>query len=98
MKAITHQDLWNTFWRGVECGQLPMEEERAGEELFDDAVCYQSGLKYAVPSSPVQRRQLHSEQWFNAKRGGYIKFMELYNKFYPKKDKSAAIEQKGLFE
>jgi hypothetical protein len=72
--------------------------ERENEELFDAAVCYTSGLKFAVPSSPVRRRQLHSEKWFAAKRGGYIKFMELYHKVYPKRDKSAAIEQKDLFD
>jgi hypothetical protein len=97
-KEINPDDLWNAFLWGIDYGQLLMEEERESEELFDAAVCYTSGLKFCVPSVPVRRRQLHSEKWFAVKRCGYIKFMELYNKFYPKKDKSAAIEQKGLFD
>jgi hypothetical protein len=78
--TITDKDVWNVFCWGVEYGQLLMEEERESEELFDAAVCYQSGLKYGVPSSPIQRRQLHSDKWFAAKKEGYKNFLEFFSR------------------
>jgi len=64
---ISIEDIWKIYSWGIDHGQLLMEQERESEELFDAAICAQSGEKYCVPSSPVRRRQIHSDLWFAAK-------------------------------
>jgi hypothetical protein len=90
--SIESENVWKAFWWGVGYGQLLMEEERENEELFDAAVCYQSGLKYGIPSNPVQRRQIKSDKWFSAMREGYAKFLELYNGLYGLRNKAGDIK------
>jgi hypothetical protein len=94
---ITNKDVWKVFWWGVEYGQLLMEEERKSEEMFDAAVCYQSGLKYGVPSSPIQRRQLHSDKWFAAKRKGYKNFLEYYALLHSETEHKKTTEKQKQF-
>jgi hypothetical protein len=52
----------------VSYGQLTMEEEREQEELFDAFNWSAFAKKFAMPTNPVERRQLHSEKWFECKR------------------------------
>lgn len=52
----------------VSYGQLTMEEEREQEELFNALNWSVFAKKFAMPANPVERRQLHSEKWFECKR------------------------------
>jgi hypothetical protein len=97
MQRITQQTIWDVFWWGVDYGQLLMEEERETEELFDAAVGYIGTRKYNKPSHPVRRRQLHSEKWFNAKRSGYEKFLDIYTGMYAPESEATSSKQKELF-
>jgi hypothetical protein len=75
---ITKEDVWDVFWWGVKYGQLLMEEERENEELFDAFLCSAGSRKYALPTTLVRRREVHSEKWFNAMREGYRNFVDYY--------------------
>jgi hypothetical protein len=76
--TITKEDVWNVFWWGVQYGQLLMEEERENEETFDAFLCAVGSRKYALPTTPVRRRQIHGEKWFDAMRQGHKNFLEYY--------------------
>ena len=78
---ITAKELWDVFFWGVDYGQLLMEQERENEEIFDAALCSMASRKFAVPSTPVRRRQLHSEKWFDAKRKSYHSFLAFQKGF-----------------
>ena len=69
--------LLKVFSLGIDYGQLLMEEEKENEETFDAFMGCQSNKKYNVPCHPQERRQLHSEKWFKAKRGSFEEFMEI---------------------
>ena len=79
--AITPDDLWNIFYWGVGYGQLLMEEERESEEIFDAFICASHARKTSMKSNSVQRRQIHSEKWFEAQREGYQKWLAFYKEF-----------------
>ena len=72
---LTLDEIYQIYFWGASEGQLLMEEERAGEEIFDAVVCYCASRKYNVPSTPVRRRQLHSEKWFAAMRKDKAEFI-----------------------
>jgi hypothetical protein len=65
------------FNLGVDYGQLIMEQERMSEEFFDAGVCYHTARKFGVPSSPYERRRVHSEKWINVKKQSYDNFLKL---------------------
>ena len=60
--------LFECYTSGVSYWQLIMEEERETEELFDAFNWSVSAKKFAMPTYPVERRQLHSGKWFEVKR------------------------------
>jgi hypothetical protein len=66
--TVTINDIFQVYFWGMAEGQLLMEEERENEELFDAAVCFIGARKLCIPTVPVQRRQIHSEKWFDAMR------------------------------
>jgi hypothetical protein len=74
--SVTIDELYDVYFWGASEGQLLMEEERENEELFDAAVCSAGSRKLCVPTSPVRRRQVHSEQWFKAMREGKKNFKD----------------------
>ena len=76
MKKI-QEVMFECFELGVDYGQLLMEEERESEETFDGFIGHCVDRKYNAPSHPTERRHLHSEKWFEAKRNSHSKFMEL---------------------
>jgi acyl-CoA reductase-like NAD-dependent aldehyde dehydrogenase len=76
---VTIEELYQVYFWGISEGQVIMEEERESEELFDAAVCAYGSRKYGIPTSPVRRRLVHSEKWFNAMRkdkADYISFIK----------------------
>ena len=79
--VITYDDLWNIFYWGVDYGQLLMEEERESEEISDAMVCAHASRKYCIPSVPLRRRQVHSEKWFEAKRGSFRQWKEFMKSY-----------------
>ena len=78
--TVTIDDLYNIYSWGIHEGQLLMEEERENEDLFDAAVCCVGSRKFGIPTSPVRRRQVHSEQWFAAMREGKKNFKNFVKK------------------
>jgi hypothetical protein len=94
---ITKEDVWNVFWWGVGYGQLLMEEERENEETFDAFLCAVGSRKYALPTTPVRRRQIHGEKWFNAMRQSYKNFREYYALLDPKPKNNGPNDQ-GQFD
>jgi len=72
--------LWEIFGYGVDYGQLLMEQEREGEEWFDAFNCAVIARKTAMPTPLAERRKLHSEAWFNAKKEGLNNFLEIIAK------------------
>lgn len=74
--------MWECFKLGIDYGQLLMEEERESEEGFDAFIGHCIGKKYNAPSHPVERRQCHSEKWFEAKRKSKSRFLEIITRFY----------------
>jgi hypothetical protein len=72
--TVTINDLFQVYFWGMAEGQLLMEEERENEELFDAAICSIGARKLCIPTVPVQRRQIHSEKWFEAMRKAKIDF------------------------
>lgn len=79
---LTSELAWDIFEWGVDYGQLTMERERENEELFDAFICYNTARKTAMPSMPVERRQLHSENWIKKKQESYYKFLDLNKKIH----------------
>ena len=77
MKKNTEIDLFDIFSFGVDYGQLLMEEERQGEGLFDAFLGTAFSNKFAMPMAQIGTRQVHSENWFNAKRKSVKEFSEL---------------------
>ena len=65
------------FFCGVDCGQLSMEEERFTDECLDAGLGHIADKKYCMPIPPRERRQLHSDKWFEVKRKGKKKFFRL---------------------
>lgn len=95
--TITKENVREVFMWGVEYGQLLMEEERENEEIFDAFLCSVGSRKYGLPTTPVRRRQIHSEKWFNAMRAGYKNFLEYYASLCQKTENNASNDQ-GQFE
>jgi len=60
--------LWDAFSCGVDYGQLKMEEERDKEETFNGFLDVVHDKKFNIPIKSQQRRQIHSQKWFEAKR------------------------------
>lgn len=87
MKEITlNQDdfinlLFDCYTSWVSYWQLLMEEERESEELFDAFNWSVFAKKFYMPTYPVERRQLHSEKWFEVKRKEAKDFYELVKKY-----------------
>jgi hypothetical protein len=74
--TVTISDLYEVYFWGMSEGQLLMEEERESEELFDAAICSVGARKLCIPTVPTQRRQIHSEKWFEAMRKAKQEFRE----------------------
>lgn len=72
--TLTPIQIFEIFSWGVDYGQLTMEEEREQEEWADAFQGHIIDKKFSMPSVPAPRRQLHSDEWFNAKREGFKKF------------------------
>lgn len=70
-------DIFEVFCFGVDYGQLLCEQERDSEDVADAFQGAVISQKYAMPSQIAPRRQPHSEQWRNAKKESYFKFIEL---------------------
>jgi len=68
------------FYYGVGYGQVLMEEERESEEFFDAFIGHCIDKKYNSPSHPTERRQAHSEKWFEAKKHGFKNLQKLIRK------------------
>lgn len=66
---------WISYW------QLIMEQEREQEELFDAFNWSFKSKKFAMPSYPIERRQLYSENWFNVKTKESKNIYTLIKKF-----------------
>jgi acyl-CoA reductase-like NAD-dependent aldehyde dehydrogenase len=73
---VTIDDLYKVYFWGMAEGQLLMEEERDSEEWFDAAVCAAGSRKFCIPTTSVQRRQVHSEKWFETMRKAKKEFNE----------------------
>jgi hypothetical protein len=65
------------FISGADYGLVLSEEERMSEEMFDGFQCFLASKKYAMPSCPAERRQIHSKKWFDAKKESVDKFNDL---------------------
>jgi len=76
MITLSLKDLMKVYSWGIDEGQLIMEKERENEELFDAATCLTGSRKYCIPTSPIRRRQLHSDKWFNAKKKAKTDFLD----------------------
>ena len=74
--TVSVEEISKIYYWGVSEGQIIMEEERASEEIFDAMVCAHASRIFNVPSAPLQRRQLHSEKWFNAMRKDKAEFQD----------------------
>jgi hypothetical protein len=59
--TLTLDELYKIYFWGMSEGQLLMEEEREAEETFDAFVCAAGSRKYCIPTTPVKRRQIHSD-------------------------------------
>jgi|GEM_PF-3511553 len=72
------KELFTIFEYGVDYGLLLAKEERIRDEW---AGAFQGSVfarKFAMPSSPAQPRQIHSDKWFEAKRKSFNNFLHLY--------------------
>ena len=69
--------LWEAYFYGVDYGQLTMEDERESEETFEAFNGVIFDKKYAMPMASTQKRQVHSEKWFKAKRKSKDKFYKM---------------------
>lgn len=65
------------FNYGVDYGQLLMEQERENEEWGDAFNCCLVSRKTAMPAVPIERRQVHSDNWKKAKSKSIVEFKEL---------------------
>lgn len=69
--------LFEIFKMGVDYGQLLMEQERDGEEMFDAFQGFIIDRKYCSPSAQALRRQPHSEEWRKAKKRSLDRFFDI---------------------
>ena len=60
--------LFKIFSWGFDYGLLKAEEERGSEEWADAFNMYLVDQKTSMPAYPIERRHLHSDKWFEAKR------------------------------
>ena len=60
--------LADCFNMGMHYGLLKAEEERESEATFDSAICYLTDEKFQSPSITTEKRQPHSEEWFDKTR------------------------------
>ena len=74
-------DLFEIFWYGADFGQALMEDERESEEIFDAYLCAGIARKISIPSNPVKRRQLMSDEWREEKRAGWKRFLKLKEEY-----------------
>jgi hypothetical protein len=95
--TITKENVCEVFWWGVKYGQLLMEEERENEEMFDAFLCAVGSHKFALPTTQVRRRQIHSEKWFDTMREGHKNFIKYYAELNQKPENNDANEQ-GQFD
>lgn len=65
------------FNLGVDYGQVLMERERESEEWADAFNCCLVARKTAMPANPTPKRQLHSENWIEAKQKSFKDFQYL---------------------
>lgn len=70
------KQAFEIFKWGVDYGQLLCEMEREKEEWADAFSCYVHDKKTTMPNYPIERRKLHSENWINAKKQSYKKFLD----------------------
>lgn len=73
---ISIATAFQIFKWGIDYGQLIAEQERELEDYADAFGCCLVARKTAMPSVPIQRRQLHSEKWFAAKRASLEAFQK----------------------
>ena len=73
---ITIKQAFEIFKWGIDYGQLLCEMERENEEWADAFMCHIKDHKFSMPSQPIERRRLHSENWINAKKRSYEAFLE----------------------
>lgn len=71
---ISVATAFQIFKWGVDVGQLFAEEERATEEYADGWKGFAVARKFAMPAMPAERRRVHSEKWFAAKRASLEAF------------------------
>lgn len=71
------EDLFEIFKMGVDYGQLLMEQERDGEDMFDAFQGFIADQKYCAPTAPAPRRLPHSDEWRMAKKRSFDRFMEI---------------------
>ena len=64
---------WVSYW------QLIMEQEREREELWDAFNSVIFAGKFAMPSGPMESRQLHSKKWFDCKIREWQEYIEIIN-------------------
>jgi hypothetical protein len=67
--------LFQIFSYGIDYGQLLMEEERDNEDNFDAFQCFVHDQKTTMASGISLRRKPHSQEWRDAKRASYDKFI-----------------------
>lgn len=67
---------FDIFCWGIDYGQLLMEEERDSEDWADAFHGAVFARKMCMPANPIERRQPHSQEWRNAKKESFLKFME----------------------
>jgi len=70
-------NLFDIFSYGVDFGQLLMEKERINEEWFDAFLGTVFDNKFSMPMAQTQTRQVHSENWFDAKKKSLVEFQNL---------------------
>lgn len=82
LDAVTAFKIFNY---GVDYGQLLMEQERDNEEWADALNCCLVSRKTAMPAMPIERRQVHSEDWKQAKLNSLTAFKKLLSELLEEK-------------
>ena len=65
---------WISKW------EIISEEARENEEMFDAFIWSVFAKKFCMPSTTVERRQLHSEKWFEVRTKEARRFFDLLEK------------------
>lgn len=96
LDAVTALRIFNY---GVDYGQLIMEQERENEGWSDAFNCSLVSRKTAMPSMPIERRYVHSEDWKQAKKKSIIAFkelmLEIFEENYNDTKESQIIKEKN---